>query len=55
MGPLTWNAREIHRDHDNGTIRSVGCLNVAPPLGFNDVEGLEGFLGGYLDPRGEGR
>ena len=41
MGPLTWNAREIHRDHDNGTICSFGCLHVALPLGLNYMEGLE--------------
>ena len=46
MGPLTWNARAIHRDHDNGTIRSVSCLHVASPLGLNYVEGLKGLLWG---------
>ena len=55
MGPFTRARRWIHRDHDNGTIHSIGCLHVASPLDLNYVEGLKDLLGEYLDSRGEGR
>ena len=52
MGPFTRARRWIHRDHDNGTIRSVGCLHVIPALHVDYVEGIEGLVRGYLDPPG---
>ena len=55
MGPFSSARHRIHGHFNNGTILTLGDLNVPHPLHVDYVKGLQDLIGWYLTSCGESR